>query len=331
MRVPRLVLPAILLCTSVLATASDLRQIGMVNIPGSPGFGELAFCNGMLLMTHPGASAVDVFDPVKRRIVAQITGLQSPRGLAVDEQAGRIYVADHGSNSIAVIATDGWKVVDSIGLPGSPDALLLDGEGKMYWTDADAGSISLLDVHTKQDVARTDVGGTPRDLEFDGTRKRVFASLQDMHQVIVIDPQLKVVNRFTLNASQPTGLVYDPQYHELYVAVRFAVLAISADTGTEIDRVAAPSGVDRLWLDPDSHTLYAASEGSLLTLNAKGRLSLADEITTQVKGHAVAYDADKRLLLLPGGREGKSKLVLYRPMTKNGQPGSEEPAEAKVR
>jgi hypothetical protein len=142
---------------------------------------------------------------------------------------------------------------------------------------------------------------------------------------------LKIVNRFTLNASQPTGLVYDPEYHELYVAVRFAVLAISADTGAEIDRVAAPSGVDRLWLDPASHTLYAASEGSLLTLNAKGRLSLADEITTQVKGHTVAYDADKKLLLFPGGREGKSKLVIYRPMTPNGQPGSEDPAEAKVK
>jgi YVTN family beta-propeller protein len=331
MRVPRPLLSAILLCTSVLATASDLRQIGMVNIPGAPGFGELAFCNGMLLMTHTGASAVDVFDPAKRRVVAQITGLQSPRGLAVDEQGGKVYVADHGSNSIAVISTDGWKVVDSIGLPGSPNAVLLDGDGKMYWTDADAGMISLLDLHTKQDVARTDLGGTPRDLEWDGAHKIVFATLQDVHQVVTIDPQLKVVNRFTVNASQPTGLVYDPQYHELYVAVRFAVLAISADTGVEIDRVAAPSGVDRLWLDPDSHTLYAASEGSLLTLNAKGRLSIGDEITTQVKGHAVAYDANKKLVLLPGGREGKSKLIIFRAMTPNGQPAGAEPAEAKVR
>ncbi len=56
--------------------------------------------------------------------------------------------------------------------------------------------------------------------------------------MIAVDPELKIVGRFNLNASQPTGLIYDPQYHELYVAVRFAVLAISADSGTEIDRVA---------------------------------------------------------------------------------------------
>ena len=321
----------LLLCGSLLASASDLRQIGMVNVPGSPGFVELAFCNGMLLMTHPGASALDVYDPTRRRVVATVTGLQSPRGIAVDEEAGRVYVADHGSNSIAVIATDSWKVVDSIALPGSPDALLLDGTGKMYWTDADAGTISLLDVHTKQDVAQTDLQGTPRDMVLDSARKIVFVTLQDTHQIAAVDQNAKVVNRFTLNASQPTGLIFDPQYHELYVAVRYAVLAISADTGVEIDRVAAPAGVDRLWLDPESRMLYAASEGTLMTIDAKGRLGAADEITTQIKGHTVAYDSDKHQVLMPGGREGKSKLLIFRPMTPQEQQGNAEPAEARAR
>ncbi len=134
----------------------------------------------MLLMAHTGASAVDVFDPVHRRVIAQVTGLQSPRGIAVDEQNGRVYVADHGSSSIAVVATDGWKVVDSIAVPGAPDAVLLDGAGKLYWTDADAGTLSLLDLHTKQDVARTDVGGTPRALVLDGSA-RLFTPRCKMH------------------------------------------------------------------------------------------------------------------------------------------------------
>jgi DNA-binding beta-propeller fold protein YncE len=310
--------------------ASDLRQVGMVNVPGAPGFVDLAFCNGMLLMTHPGASALDVYDPVKRRVIAQITGLQSPRGIAVDQQAGRVYVADHDSKSIAVISTDGWKVVDSIGLPGNPDALLLDGSGKLFWTDADGGTVSLLDLHTKQVVAQTDVAGTPRDLAYDSTHKLVFITLQDVHQIIALDHNAKVVNRFTLNASQPTGLVYDPEYHELYVAVRYAVLSVSADTGAEMDRVPAPAGIDQLWLDPQAHTLYAASEGALVTINAKGKLSVADEIVPQIKGHAVAYDTETKTVLLPGGREGKSKLLIFRP-TATAQPGATDSAEAKAR
>lgn len=330
MRFARVFLPLMLL-GSWLASASDLRQIGIVSLPGSPGFGDAAFANGMLLLTHPGASAVDVFDPARRRIIAQITGLQSPRSIVVDEQSGKVYVADHDSNSIAVITTNGWKVVDSIALPGSPDALLLDPANNLYWADAVAGTVSLLDLHTKQDIAQVDLQGTPRSLVFDNQRKRLFVSEQDQHQIAVLDPQLKIVQRFTLNGSQPTALVYDPQSNELYVSVRSAVLAISPDTGAEIDRVTAPAGVDALWLDPDTRTLYAASEGSLLVMSVKGRLSATDTILTQVKGHTVAYDPAKRMVLVPGGREGKSKLLILRPMNPNAQPGTMEDAQAAVR
>jgi YVTN family beta-propeller protein len=328
MRVPRL-LVSVLLC-ACLASASDLRQIGMINLPGAPGFGDVAFSGGMLLLTHPGASSLDVFDPVKRRIIAQVTGLQSPRGIAVDDKGSRVYIADHGSNSIAVIATNGWKVVDSIALQGSPDKLLLTGDGKLFWTDADAETLSLLDLHTKQDMARVDLGGRPRDLVADPQRNLVFATLQDAHQIVAITPQaatnstgdnggtnapqLTIAKRITLNASEPTGLIYDPQYRELYVAVRYAVLAISAETGAEVDRVAAPAGVDALWLDADSRLLFAASEGSLTVMSAKGRLAKVDEVATAgIKGHMVAYDAEKRMVLLPGGSEGKSKMLILRP------------------
>jgi YVTN family beta-propeller protein len=331
MRLYRFILSAVLLSATLAATTSNLRQIGMVNVPGVPGFGELAFANGMLLMTHTGAATLDVFDPVRRRIVAQVTGLQSPRALAVDEPNGKVYVADHGSMSIAVVAIDGWRVVDSIPLQGAPDALLLDASnGRLYWADADKGTVSVVDVKTKQNVATVDIGGTPRTLALADNGSMVFVTVQDLHQVLCLDSQLKIVKRFDLNASQPTGLVYDPQYHELYVSVRYAVLAISADTGAEIDRVPAPSGVDALWLDPGSRTLYAASDGSLLLMQAKGRLVASDEIPTDVKGHTVAYDAPKRLVLLPGGREGKSKILILRPMNST-QPDAADDERAGVR
>ena len=62
-------------------------------------------------------------------------------------------------------------------------------------------------------------------------------------------------------------------------------------------------------------TVYAAGGGSLLVMHANGRLSAAEEIDTGVKGHTVAYDADKKLVFLPGGRESKSKVLILRPMT----------------
>jgi streptogramin lyase len=323
MRLVHSILSAVLIVSLCTAAASDLRQIGMVNIPGPPGFAGLGFADGMLLMAHPGASAVDVFDPVHRRVVAQITGLQSPRAVVFDDQTGRVYISDHGSNSIVVVSTDGWKVLDSIALPGSPDALLRVGEN-LCWADPAAGTISLLDLHTKQDIAKTEMGGPPRTLVLDTARNLIFATVQDQHEVVALDPQLQIVKRFGLNGSQPTGLVFDPQHQELYVSVRGAVLAINAETGAEISRVEAPEGVDALCLDPDSRTLFAASEGWLLVMNSNGSLSLAEKIAADVKGHNVAYDPAKQLVLVPGGREGKSKLLILRPMSANGQPGADD-------
>ena len=297
--------------------AQQMRQLGMVDVVGSPGFDTLAFANGMLLMTHTGASTVDVFDPARRRVVAQIEGLRSPRGIAVDEQGGKVYVADRDGSSIAVITIGDWKVVAQIPVQGSPDALLLDPSGKMlYWTDPEQSTVSLLDLSTRQNTGTVQLDGSPSHMALDAGRGLVYLTIQDHREIEAVDAQLRIASRIELNASQPTGIVYDPQTKCLYVAVRHAVLSINPETGAEVNRVPASAGVDMLWLDPASRTVYAAGGGSLLMLRADGqRLTAADEISPDVKGHTVAYDPEKKMIVVPGGREGRSKLLLLRPIT----------------
>ena len=215
-------------------------------------------------------------------------------------------------------------------MQGSPDELLLADGGKIYWTDPEAGTISLLDLSTKQNIGTVQVGGAPRYLASDPDREVVFATVQDRHDIVAINPQLKIVDRFNLNASQPTGLVYDPRFRELYVATRFAVVAINDENGSEINRVPAAAGVDRLWLDPESRTVYAAGGGSLLMMHANGHLSAAEEIDTDVKGHTVAYDAERKLVLVPGGRESKSKVVILKPTTPGQTSATDENAQGRV-
>lgn len=334
MRVPRSVfaiLISVFLCSFAAAQdARQLRQLGMVDVPGSPGFDRVTMAKGMLVLSHTSANSVDIMDPAKRRIVAQITGLESPRGMALDEAGGKLYVATSGNNSITVIALDGWKVIDTVPLPSAPDAVLLDDGGKrLFWTDSLNDTISVLDLTTRQTVASANVDGQPQDMVLDSDRGLIFVTVQDQREVIALDRKLQVAKRFPLSASQPSGLVYDPRTGHLYVAVRYAVLSISADSGAESNRVPAAAGVDMLWLDPETRTLYAAAPGALLMMRAEGgRLTALDEIATDVKGHTVAYDSEKKMVFLPGGREGRSKLLLLRPMSNN-QP-DDQTAEAKL-
>lgn len=298
----------------------------MVDIPGSPGFDTLAVVNGKLLLAHTAASSLDVVDPAKRRVVAQIINLQSPRGIAVDQTNRKIYVAQAGNNSIAVINFEGWQYSGSIQLPQAPSTLALDESGqRLYWSGATSDSVSVLDLSTRQTLGTLDLGGRPRGMVWDQERGVAFVVLQDTSEIVAVDPKLQIVSRFKLNASQPTEVVYDAGTRRLYVAARNMVLAINDQNGSETNRADAPIGVDGLWLNPEGRMLYAASPGELTVIKAdNGSFAVADSIPSDIKGHTVAYDPDNHIVYLPGGREGKSAMLLLRPMS------SEQPSPQDV-
>ena len=303
-----------------------LRQLGMVEIAGSPGFDAVAVANGKVLLSHIGSSSLDIVDPAKRRVVAQVINLQSPRGIAVDQANGKIYVAQAGNNSIAVVSFQGWQYSGAIRLDQPPNTLALNNDGqRLYWTSAQNNSLSILDVSTRQNLGTVDLGGRPRGMVWDQERGVTFVALQDTAEIVAVDPELKVVSRFKVNGSQPTNLVYDPHTRRLYVAVRKAVLAINDQDGSETNRVEAPMGVDDLWFAPESRTLYAASPGELTVIKAgDGQLTVVDDIPISIKGHNVAFDPESNMVFVPGGREGKSAMLLLQPI------GSERAGEQDV-
>ena len=307
-----------------------MRRIAMIDIPGSPGFDGVAIVGGNLVMTHPAASTVDVFNLTKRRIVAQIKDMKGASGIVVDEKAGKVYIANAGANEVAVLSAREWSVERRIPLKASPSSLLLVPESGLLltsnWRDLSVSEIDL----ANNGVSNTAVlDGRPGCMAFDPNSKQVFVSLEDQNAIAVLDPSLKPLKRIALEASQPTGLALDAKSRRLFVSVRYAILALDVDSGQELNRAAAPAGVDALWFEPAQSKLYAAAGGSVLVLNTNGRLEVDREWATDVKGHTVAFDAQKNMLYLPGGRDGRSKLLILRSMDKDAQePAAQNPATA---
>src|SRR2546421_12703190 len=116
--------PAVLLFFSAAFAVAQLKQIAIVDLPGRPGFDSTAIADGKLIMTHAGADTAEIFDPSKRRLVAQVRGLSEPRGIAVDDKGGKVFIANAGTNSVTVLGTQDWQVQNNLALPYSPDALL---------------------------------------------------------------------------------------------------------------------------------------------------------------------------------------------------------------
>ncbi len=330
MRSPLLLALIVALVLPFQASGAALRQVAIVDLPGRPGFDDLAIARGMLVMTHSGAGSVDVFDQAKRRVVAHIEGIEGARGIAVDETAGRIYVGSPGR--ISVINPNGWKIVSTIDVEGSADSLLLVAQpARLIYSDVRNQKVIAIEPSSRDTVGTVLLGGRPGYLAFDTSRRLIYATVQDQKQIVVLDPGLKIVKRFAIAGSQPTGVAYDAGHDRIYVAIRHAVITLNPNTGEELGRIAAPAGVDRLWLDEANQTLVAAAGGSVFLASTAGaRLASAEEIPTQVKGYAVAFDPQRKLVYLPGGREGRSKLLILK-QTGAATPQSNQNAEAALR
>src|SRR5947209_718406 len=299
--------------------AAKLREIAMLDIPGRPGFETLAFAKGYLVMAHDGAGTVDIFDPAKRRFVAQISGILSARGVAVDDANARVYIADAGSNSIDVINSSNWHVEDRIQLTRTPENLLLiPGTTNMIATNPYARSLTLISRQINQEMQVVDVGGHPDLMAYDPIRNVVFVTMEDQNSVaayaVSLERDARPLTTIKLRGSQPTGILLNPTSRTLFIAVRFALLAVDADSGVELSRVPVAAGTDRLWLDSEGSAIYAASsDGTVTTIKVNGRQLVYDsELKTDVKGHSLAFDPERKLIYVPGGREGRSKMVILK-------------------
>jgi DNA-binding beta-propeller fold protein YncE len=267
-----------------------------------------------VVISRPGTNTIEIFSPVKRRIVARISQIQDPRGIAVDDDASRVYIALAGSSSIAVVNSHNWQVEKLVPLEHRPEKLLWVQETKTLYASSTLNrSISIVDPLLGRETAVIELNALPQTMIYDPVRQQVLVSLQDVSEVAGIDRSNRIIRRAKLTASEPTGLALDSGRRKLYVAVRYAVLSLNADTGAELARIPAPGGTNSLILDSERNLLYAAGgDGSVLAIDL-ARNVVDHELPTNVKGYNIAFDPTHKMLFMPGGREGRSKMVILTP------------------
>ena len=174
----------LVLFTSVLLWASDLRQVGMVDLPGTPGFDEAALAKGMLLISHATANTVEIFDPKKRRVIGKVSNLSQPHGIAVDEDNGRAYIANSGANNLVVLSTSDFQVQRTIALPFSPRVLLYVAQTKLvYVACPEAQRLLTVDPQLGTTTHIADTQAHPEYLAYDPGRDLIYVSLQDQKKI----------------------------------------------------------------------------------------------------------------------------------------------------
>src|SRR5262249_56547629 len=85
-----------ILSCSVYGLQAKLRQIALLDLPGNPGFNEVAMANGQVVISRPGTNTIEIFSPVKRRVIARLSQISDPRRMAVDNEAGMPHLPPAG-------------------------------------------------------------------------------------------------------------------------------------------------------------------------------------------------------------------------------------------
>ncbi len=315
MRSPKFIFPLLILSCALTASAAKLRQVAMIDLSGQPGFNQVAIANGQVVITRPAMNTIEIFSPVKRRVIARISQISDPRGIAVDDKAQRVYVALAGTSHVAVINSENWQVEKMVAVAHRPEKLLWVPQTKtLYSSSLLDRCISIVDPGRGEETAVIELNGLPQGMVYDPGRQALLVALEDLGEVAVIDGSQKIVDHFKLAATAPTGLALDSARGRLYVAVRYAVVVLDAATGAEVVRIPAPGGTNALVPDPGGNLLYAAAgDGSVLAIDLT-RNVVDHEVPTDVKGYSLAYDPGHKMLFMPGGREGRSKMMILSPI-----------------
>ncbi len=87
----------------------------------------------------PGSNLIRQANGDGSGVSTVVTGLQEPRGMALDLMNGQMYWADPGASAIRRTNIDGSGPLQTVAASGdgSADVALDVGNGKIYWTDSD--------------------------------------------------------------------------------------------------------------------------------------------------------------------------------------------------
>jgi len=108
-----------------------------------------------------------------------------PRGIAVDDQAGKSYVTIMGGASIAVILNSVWMKEKDLAVASNPRHVLVDSSGKLFVSYNNLAKIACIDPETGKTLFTAATHAQPRTIMFSKNQKFLFVTCYSSDMVDV--------------------------------------------------------------------------------------------------------------------------------------------------
>src|SRR5712692_1827858 len=280
-----LLLGAAALVGSAAATAQyQLKQ--KFTIGGDGGWDYLTYDTAGKRLFISRATRVQVVDPEKGTVIAEIPDTLGVHGIALAQDLGKGFTSNGRENTVTVFDLKTLKETSKIKLEGAegPDAILYDPASKRVFTfNGRSKNATAIDAASGTVAGNIPLDGKPEFAAADG-EGMVYVNIEDKSELTSIDARkAAVVNTWKLEGcEEPSGLAMDQKTRRLFAVCHNKVMAIiTADTGTVV-------------------TTFPIGEGTLTVVREEpaDKFSVVQNAETQKYARTMALDTDPHTVYL---------------------------------
>ncbi len=300
-----LLLGAAALVGSAAATAQyQLKQ--KFTIGGDGGWDYLTYDTAGKRLFISRATRVQVVDPEKGTVIAEIPDTLGVHGIALAQDLGKGFTSNGRENTVTVFDLKTLKETSKIKLEGAegPDAILYDPASKRVFTfNGRSKNATAIDAANGTVAGNIPLDGKPEFAAADG-KGMVYVNIEDKSELTSIDARkATVVNTWKLEGcEEPSGLAMDQKTRRLFAGCHNKVMAIvNADTGKVVTTVPIGEGVDANAFDPGTNLAFSSNGDGTLTVvreEAADKFSVVQNAETQKYARTMALDTDTHTVYL---------------------------------
>ncbi len=234
--------------------------------------GKLAYATlyGVDLYTEPGEGgrSIAIIDLAKRTKVGEIDlgKYRRPHGIEVGHRSGLLYVTSDRPPALLVIDPRRRAIDFAVEL-ADPNSLshmvaVAPDEKTAFVANSGNGTVSAIDLHSKQEARRISIGGVPMGMALTADGKTLFATNRTANGVAVIDAAERKVKRVIEISGQPVRAHLTPDGKWLVVTLIDSGEAALVDAKelTLVRRLSIGQRVEGIIVDPAGRFAYASAQ-----------------------------------------------------------------------
>jgi YVTN family beta-propeller protein len=260
--------------------------------------------------TSPGAQISG--EPVSPQEISNISVLDNPESIDVDEERRLVYVANREAGSVSVIDGSTLSVDGLIDVGSDPNAVSVNGPANtIYVSRRSSNAVEVLSGADMSQDKTISVGDAPVALDTNANTNYTYVANADGDNVSVIDGATNSVTETVAVGTLPIGVAVNPKTNKIYVGNlnSDSVSVIDGSTHTVSTVIALSESPTGLAVNPETNRLYVAHEVPSNVSIVDGSTASVIEVISVSSPNAIAVNRSMNRIYAVDAFSGDLKVI----------------------